>query len=261
MAKTPAESFGEVTTFRSGPRADYAEMRRPIRYLHQLGYMLTESHDSLLTPDQPNHEVWMKEPFVWTRQYAFVKDDKPTGDNYLVVRDRLPGNHELSPSLDLWALADKLDVNGQVGVFTGQYGVDLHCYVAEPATFEHRSHRVGHTAGFGFAKHYEETFKKPFEEFMLSFQIAQPKKDGGYFVAMVPVKRGDAPPKFETVLDGKAIRVTLADRIDTIVMLDEPGEVTVEGRKLNGKALLVSRTAVGSNLTVTNLDSVNAATN
>ncbi len=50
-----------------------------------------------------------------------------------MLRDDLSGNTELKPALNFWCLADKLDVNGPLATYTGQYGVDLDCYVAEPA--------------------------------------------------------------------------------------------------------------------------------
>ena len=251
-AKTPAESFGEVKLFTPGARADYAAMSRPMRYLRKVGYLLPEPHGQLLTSDFIGREIYLKQPFVWTRQYAFVKDENPAGNNYLVVRDDLPGNSELDPYLNLWSLADALQVNGQTGVFTGQHGVDLHCYVAEPSAFKPgASHKVGHTGAFGFARHWNETFKKPFKEEMVQFQIPLAKRDGSYLVAMIPVKQGEAPPKMETVADGKAIRVTFADRTDTIALLRGEEEVTLEGKTLKGTALLV--TTKGGQTVVTDL--------
>ena len=125
-----------------------------------------------------------------------MKDADPMGHNYLVIRDDLPGNTELDPSLNLWALADKVTVNGPLAIYTGQHGVDLHCYVAEPTSFTPHMRTVGHTAGFAFAGHYQQTFGKPFREDQVQLRIPQAKRDGGYFVAMVPVKQGEPAPQF-----------------------------------------------------------------
>jgi hypothetical protein len=226
-------------------------MERRIGYLHRVAFTLKDPHGMDHFNDGPHEEVRLKQPFLWTRQYAFVKDADPMGHNYLVVRDDLAGNTELEPNLNLWCLADKLAVNGQTAIYTGQHGVDLHGYVAEPTSFTHKTRTVGHPCGFGFAEHYKQTFGKDFREDQIQFQIPLAKKDGSYFVALVPVKQGEAAPKFETLLGGKAVRVTFPDRTDTIVLQREPGAVEVEGRKLNGQSFLVSN--AGGKVTVTDL--------
>jgi hypothetical protein len=250
-AKSDLDTFGQVTSFRSLPQADYAEMKRNIRYLARVPYILQNPHGKDLFDDGTSEEVWLKTPFTWTRRFVFVKDADPMGHNYLVIRDDLPGNGELDPYLNLWCLADKLDVQGQVAVYTGQHGVDLHCYVAEPATFTPKTSKLGHPCGFGFAQHYRTAFKKDFREDQLQLQIPQTKRDGGYFVAMVPVKQGEVAPKFETVAAGKAVKVVFPDRTDTVLLQKEPAEVTLEGRTLTGAAVLM--TSAGGQMTVTDL--------
>ena len=94
-----------------------------------------------------------------------------------MLRDDLPGNTELKPALNFWCLADKLEVNGAQATFTGQYGVDLDCYVAEPAAFTPLTHRAGHTNGREFGEYDQKTFGKPFEEYQRLLQI--PQQTGG----------------------------------------------------------------------------------
>jgi len=221
---------GEVTVFKSTPQADLAVMRRRISYLHQVPYLLKDTHGADLFDDGVNHEAYVKNPFTWVRRFVFVKDAGPMGHNYLVIRDDLPGNSELDPYLNLWCLADKLDVQGQVAIYTGQHGVDLHCYIAEPAAFTPKTRTVGHPCGFGFANYYKRTFGKDFREDQIQLQIPQAKRDGGYFVAMVPAKRGEAAPRFQTLAGGKAVRVIFPDRTDTIILQHAPGEVELEIR-------------------------------
>lgn len=201
------DSFGTVTAFRSLPQADYAEMKRNIRYLHRVPFLLQDTHGKDLFDDSPHEEVILKNTFTWTRRFVFVKDADPMGHNYLVVRDELPGNQELDPYLNLWALADKLDIKGQVAIYTGQHGVDLHCYIAEPATFAAKTRQLGHPCGFGFAGYYKQKFGKDFREDQIQLQIPQGKRDGGYFAVMVPVKAGASAPTFSTFAGGKAVRI------------------------------------------------------
>ena len=119
-ATDPLGTFGKVTAFHAAPQADYARMERQVGYLHRVPYALQPTHGVDAFIDSPHQEVVLKQPFLWTRQYAFVKDADPLGHNYLVMRDDLAGNTELDPSLNLWALADKVTVNGQTAIYTGQ---------------------------------------------------------------------------------------------------------------------------------------------
>jgi hypothetical protein len=85
----------------------------------------------------------------------------------------------------------------------------------------------------------------------VQLRIPQTKRDGGYFVAMVPVKQGEPPPQFATLANGRAIRLTFPDRTDTIVLQQEPGEVDLGAQKVKGTAVLV--TEQGGKRTVTDL--------
>ncbi len=221
----PLDTFGEVTAFHATPAADYARMERRIAYLHRVPFTLAEPHGRNEIDDiNATREIRLEQPFLWTRQFVFVKDADPLGHNYLVVRDTLDGNAELEPSLNLWALADEVELDGQSLVYTGQHGVDLHGYVAEPAVFAPHTRTVGHAAGFAFAQHYQRTFGKPFREDQIQVRIPQAERGAGYFVALVPVKQGEPAPMFETVAGGAGIRLRFADgRVDTVT-LPPPGE-------------------------------------
>jgi hypothetical protein len=236
------DTFGKVTAFRSLPQADYAEMQRRLSYLHRVPFALQASHGKDLFDDSVREEVYLANPFTWTRRFVFVKDADLMGHNYLVIRDDLPGNSELDPCLNLWCLASKVDIQGQVAVYTGQHGVDLHCYVAEPVAFTPKTRTVGHPCGFGFANDYKKTFGRDFREDQIQLQIPQAKRDGGYFVAMVPVKRGEAAPQFQTLAGGRALRVIFPDRTDTIILQPAPGELEVDGQRITTtSALLIKR--------------------
>ncbi|HZK82462.1 MAG TPA: hypothetical protein VFC46_15375, partial [Humisphaera sp.] len=83
---------------------------------------------------------------------------------------------------------------------------------------------------------------KPFREDQIQLQIPQSRRDGGYFVAMVPVKQGEEPPRFETLPGGNAIRVIFSDRADTILLAPKPGTTYIDGTKIDtGSAVIVNR--------------------
>ncbi|MBM4032862.1 MAG: hypothetical protein FJ291_13890 [Planctomycetes bacterium] len=256
QAKDMDEAMGKVTRFVTLPAADYAEMARPIRYLNRVPYALPETHGQLVTRGA-SEDVWAKQPFTWTRRYILVKDPDPLGHNYVVFRDDLSGNSELTPALNLWCLADGLKVTGQHVNYIGQHGVDVDCFVAEPKAFTHRTHRVSHPCGFGFAQHYEKTFGKKFEEAQLLCQVPQAAGKGGYFVAMIPRKNTEKAPIINAVLDhkgvddGDAILIVWPDRTDTVVLTNQPRKVAAEGLVLEGTAFVVSK--AGARLTVTML--------
>ena len=65
----------------------------------------------------------------------------------------------------------------------------------------------------------------------------------------MPRKHAEVAPTFASILDGKAIRVTFAGRTDTVVLLNQADETTVEGLTLNGTAFVITRE--GDKLTVT----------
>jgi hypothetical protein len=244
------EAFGTVTRFATTANVDYAEMARKISYLARVPYQQPETHGRLATEDFALEDVWAKKPFTWTRRYALVKSPDPLGHNYLVFRDDLAGNREFTPALNLWALADKLEVKGQTGAYTGTFGVDLDCYVAEPSTFTTFSRTISHNNQFGFSRYFGQTFgkTKPFESQIL-MQIPQAPNHGGYFVALVPRKQDEPQPTYATVLGGNGIRVTFPDRTDTVVLLNQPGTVTVDDLTLQGTAFVV--TQAGTKRTVT----------
>ena len=71
---------------------------------------------------------------------------------------------------------------------------------------------------------------------------------------LMPRKAGEPAPTFATALDGNGVCVTFADgRVDTLVLMAQPREGTVEGQKLAGHAFLVSRAPEGT-VTVTALE-------
>ena len=177
--------------FRSNaqPEADFCVIQRRVSYLHRVPYLLQPTHGVDLFDDSINQEINLEHPFLFKRRMLFVKDPDPAGTSYFVFRDELKGNQELLAYLNLWALASETRVEGNTLIYTGQHGVDLYCYVAEPSSVEPFSRTVGHTQGMKFGNAYKKKFGKDFRENQIQLRIAQPVRGGGFYVAIVPVKQ------------------------------------------------------------------------
>jgi hypothetical protein len=243
-------ALGKATAFATLPAADYGEMTRRISYLDRVPYMLENLHGQFMGRG-PTEPVYVQQPFDWVRRFVFVKPPDFRYPDYLVMRDDLSGNRDLSPALNFWCLADALEVQDQRATYTGQHGVDLDLYVAEPTVFTHRTHRVGHTNGREFAAHYQATFGKPFEEYQILFQVPQAPGGGGFFVALVPRKHDRPAPRFATVLEGRGMQVAFPERVDTVILMNRPEQVTWEGLSLRGTVFVVTR--AGGEMSVTML--------
>ncbi len=247
-AKSWAEAMAKVARFTSRPAADYAELTWDMGYLNRTPYMLQATHGQILGVQGGDGQM-LQEPIRWRRQYVLVKSPDRTRD-YLVLRDYLSGGGKWVPALNFWCLADNLTVNGPRATFTGQHGVDMEIYVAEPQGFTAVSHRVSHVQGRELGKHYEQTFGKPFQEEQILLRL--PGRPGeGFFTVLLPRKQGDPTPTFQALPDDNGVRLTFADgRVDTVVLCDQPREVEIEGRRLAGSAFLATRGPDGTPIVI-----------
>lgn len=233
------DAFMKDVYFKSTPTADYAVAEQQLTYMDRVPYMVNDVHgQQWLSEGNCSDPVFLQHPFKLTRQYVFVKSADPQGPNYLVIRDTMPDNTDHRPALNLWCLADKLEVNGQLATYTGQHGVDLDVYVAEPARLSVVTHKAAHTNGRDLTAHYTQTFGKPFKEEQILLQIPQ-QPGGGFFTVLVPRKAGEPAPKFETLPGGNAVRVTFPDRVDTIVLQPAGSTVEVDGKTITSTAALL----------------------
>jgi len=170
-ATSDIEFLGAVTAFEPGEKADYARMERDLSYMVRDGYALPSPHgvnmrqgNIFFITAEPVH---LKKPFRWTRQFLLVKDGGKMERDYLVIRDDIPGNEEMQPYLNLWALADAVTMKGNTFVYAGQHEVDIHGIIASPTAFNAFTRTMGHDCGFGFAPYYKKTFGKDFREDLL----------------------------------------------------------------------------------------------
>lgn len=245
-----AAAMAKVTQFRPHPEADYARLEWDMGYLNRTAYMTEATHGQVLAT-QGGEGLLLEAPIRWQRQYVLVKTPERDRD-YLVLRDYLSGAGARVPALNFWALAEGFTVNGPQVTFTGQHGVDLEIYVAEPTTFTPASHRVSHVQGRDLGRHYEQVFGKPFKEEQVLLRLPG-QVGGGFFTVLLPRRAGAAAPQFATVLGGRGVQITFADgRVDTVVLSATPVQVEVEGRPLQGTAFVVTRRPDGT-VTLTDL--------
>jgi hypothetical protein len=142
----------------------------------------------------------------------------------------LPGNEELTPYLNLWALADSVEVKGNGFKYAGQHDVDIHGIFVTPTAFSHFTRTYGHNNAFGFGLHYKTTFGKDFREEQIQLRISPEKKNAPLFFVMVPVRQGETPPKFEPQKNG-SVKVTFKGKTDTITVTEKGADLKLETAK------------------------------
>jgi len=92
---------------------------------------------------------------------------------------------------------------------------------------------------------------KKFREDQIQVQIRQRRREAGYFAVLVPRKEGEKAPQFETLSGGRAVRVTFADRVDTIVLQPAGNTLQVDEQTITDSAVVTFRR--GNKLELVNL--------
>lgn len=160
-------------------------------------------------------------PISWLRQAVWVKGADAAEPCYLVLRDTVSGGQ---PTMwQYWTLSDKLGATDETAnratfladkpgdkvapyraltgdrfTAAGANGIDLDYYVASPTDTPRHTLRWGAS---GFVYQIGRIFEW---QDLLHLQLPG---DGHYFVALVPRRTGEQPPRFSTLGDGAIIRV------------------------------------------------------
>jgi len=185
----------------------------------------------------------------WRRQVLFVRDDDPSGVNYLVLRDTVTGGQ---PTMwHFWCFSDKIgtpeeaadreaflaDAPGRSIVpprqlpqsdrYTalGQYGVDVEFYIATPTDTPR------HTLRFGLEHNYNTLHRYWEHQDLLHLQRPD---DGSYFVVIYPRKPEEEVPTFAALGDGKVIEVTGKFGTDLCFLAEERTVGVVEDATFDG---------------------------
>jgi len=210
------EGRRRITEFSTLPRQDYVVADLTMEETDFVGHRGKE------LPEWPPVPREAGLPIQWRRQILFVKDARPAGANYLVLRDTVGGGQ---PTMwQFWTISEKIGTPRQVrdlqgfladkpgnkmveprelkgNRFTaiGQFGVDVEYYIASPADTPRYTLRWGttyHYSPIGGFTEYQD---------MLHLQMGG---DGAYFVALFPRRRSEPVPQFESLGGGKVIKVT-----------------------------------------------------
>lgn len=205
-----------VSAFSTLPLQDYAAVDIGMRYPRGTGWAPVTN-----LPDWPAMAKG-KAPVDWRRQTLFLKDDDPAGPAYLLLRDTVMGQQ---PTMwQMWTISETIDTPDKVkdvaavlaskpgnkilparaltgDRFTaiGQFGVDVEYFIASPTDTPRHTLRWGNKYTYSPVNGFEEYHD------LLHLQLPG---DGAYFVAFFPRKRATAAPAFQTLGDGKIIKVS-----------------------------------------------------
>ncbi|OPZ87299.1 MAG: hypothetical protein BWY76_00533 [bacterium ADurb.Bin429] len=178
---------------------------------------------------------------TWTRTMALVRSftadgaEDPTGPVYLVLRDSLAGENPLASEWNLWLLADTLDTAANPVRAAGPHGVDLDIFLAEPAQPKWFTSEDSHTFLAGPTQESWQKMNpgKPWKETLKNLR-AHAASGGGYLAILFPRKADEAPPLFNTLLDGKGVYVTHARGADVVIMSEKPVAWVEGDRRFSG---------------------------
>lgn len=250
------EGKPESLTASGLPEADYTEglltIGRP-RFTSHEG----TAHDRMQPlPEWPEAPVTAEADMTWRRQVMLAKDST-SPDGTIYIRDSVAGKQ---PSMwQMWMVSDGINapssgsrpraanarsnagdaprlLEGDRFLATGLFGVDTDIFVAEPVATPRSTLRWGRS--------YDYSPIAGVREDMDLLHLQRPD-DGAYFVAFHPRRRNERPARFEALADGHVIRADHGSRIDYAFLADQPTDVTADGIRFNGKAILVRRDVAG----------------
>lgn len=204
--------------------------------------------------------VELERPIQWRRQVMLVH-----GEDYLVVRDTV--SSPVSSEWNLFCLAEERKIEGQCVTFTGQFDTDLDLYLAggPPCTWgeDEFSHPPDRPRFQGYIQAMEgQTYdESPLmetvnwfapdahlywgEEHQLGVH-AQRRADEGYFVLLVPRRRGTPAPPVAEIAEGQGFRITWPDHTDYVFLFDQVRTVETEEVSFRGQGGVISLYADGS---------------
>ncbi len=186
----PTDSYGEVKSWATLPAGDYLLGQTDVRAMETTPYF--PDTPAALAPD-PNQArtVEAVPPFSWLRQLLMVKATRPHEPSYLLVRDDFTAPCP-PPMASFWVMATDLQFQGRQAHATGQFGVDLEIYVAQPSEPALSQWQWEHKNWGG--------------EKQLCLRVSQP--GGQPFLTLLYPRRPTEPlPAFTAVAGGNGVRL------------------------------------------------------
>lgn len=250
IAHADGDAGGKVTEFSNLPTLDYVRTRTSIhgRGTPKMPPGLTL--DGWPAPVRNGHVKWQ-------RQILLVKDREPTGPHYFVFRDNVRAVGEGPTQWTMWTLSEKIGTpeqargldafledapgakivpkarrlpQGNRYTAIGQHGVDTEYYIASPAETPRHTLRWGFKLGHGYSG-----IPEGIEEWQDLLHLQLPGT-GHYFVVMYPRLRDEKAPEFETLGEGRIVRLSGAFGTDHVFLAPEEVEATAGQVAFRGTA-------------------------
>lgn len=213
-------------------------------------------------PVFPRRERVGEAPLTWRRQLLLAADDDPDGVNYLILRDTVSGGQPTQ--WHFWTLSEKLgtpeeaadraafladtpgaaiaparELKGERFTAPGQFDKDFEYYVAAPSDTPRYTLRYGIKGAAGGVRGFNE-----FQDLL----HLQREDDGVYFVAIFPRGKDEPAPRFETLGDGRVIRIAGVFGDDYCFLSETAAEAQAGDASFRGTAASVRERAEGLSL-------------
>jgi len=201
---SPQEAFGTIQRYASLPAGDYLQGRSEIQTLSIEPHLPDTAEAKKGDPNQLVH----MEPanFAWERRVLFAKARGEADPVYFLIRDDFQGRCP-PPTASYWVMASELKTAGNRAHATGQFGVDMELYVAQPSRPILGTWHFEHTNWGG--------------EKQLCLRVSQP--DGKPFLTVLYPRRPAEPmPAFATLANGDGVKITLPASTDYAFLAPKP---------------------------------------
>jgi hypothetical protein len=179
-------------------------------------------------------------PTTWTRQVVLVKNERPDGPHYVVVRDGFEGAGDSVTEFSLWDLATDVTTDANVATFAGQHGVDLAVTMLDPPAPTFTTGEYGHKFIAGNAVPFWRAVNgnKPFEEVQRFIRVKR-TDHGGYLAVLYPYRPGEAVPAFTPWGHGAGVQATVGHERHVVICAATPGRHEAGDVALDGQRALV----------------------
>lgn len=204
---SPQDCQGEVKQFSTLPVSDFLQGSQDIKVLSRQMYF----PDNPVTGSVGQPAVWEKvPPFTWQRRVLFAKQQQDADPLYFLIRDDFQGACP-PPTASFWLMAKDVQMTGNQAHATGQFGVDLELYAAQPAQPVWGQWQFMHESYGG--------------EKQLCIRITQP--DGKPFLTVLyPRKTAEAMPTFTTLANGDGVKIVVPGSTDYAFLAPQPVNFT-----------------------------------
>ena len=215
------DDLGEVTSFFAGAGASFVEGHSTISHLSLREHRLVKEWP--MKPEPINGRSLVTD---WTRRLVMMKDEKPEGLNYLVIRDIVTG--ELPTEWVLWAYGEVQDFQATPVVAKGKFGVDLLLYLLD------RDKGKVNTGVVDLSSLHPKRRKQTL------IHLRRPA-GRGVLAVLYPASAQEAAPTVEKFAGNTGVKVKAGERTDWVFLPEGSGSAEIDGLSFRGTMASVSR--------------------